>query len=128
MKSDFARQGVTLDRSTLAKPGRRRVLAPESGPPCIRLIAVREDVGIPTYYLYGRLSRCKSNFDLICLASCKHLSGVTRVSGAPKWGIRSRLPLQLVGLEGLDNSQARGSSVRTRVLTGTRPSRSLPRL
>ena len=31
-----------------------------------------------TYYLYGRLSRCKSNFDLICLASCKHLSGVTR--------------------------------------------------
>jgi hypothetical protein len=31
-----------------------------------------------TYYLYGRLSRCKSIFDLICLASCKHLSGVTR--------------------------------------------------
>ena len=31
-----------------------------------------------TYYLYGRLSRCKSIFDLICLASCKHLSGVTQ--------------------------------------------------
>jgi len=31
-----------------------------------------------TFYLYGRLSRCKSIFDLICLASCKHLSGVTR--------------------------------------------------
>jgi hypothetical protein len=31
-----------------------------------------------TYYLYGRLSRCKSNFDLICLASCKHLSGITQ--------------------------------------------------
>ena len=31
-----------------------------------------------TYYLYGRPSRCKSIFDLICLASCKHLSGVTR--------------------------------------------------
>jgi putative transposase len=31
-----------------------------------------------TVYLYGRLSRCKSNFDLICLASCKHLSGITQ--------------------------------------------------
>ena len=31
-----------------------------------------------TYYLYGRLSRCKSILNLICLASCKHLSGVTR--------------------------------------------------
>jgi len=37
-------------------------------------------------------------FDLICAAHCKHLSGVTRHIGAPKWGIRSRMPLQLVGL------------------------------
>jgi hypothetical protein len=40
----------------------------------VRAIGVTE----VTYYLYGRLSRCKSIFDLICLASCKHLSGVTR--------------------------------------------------
>ncbi len=32
--------------------------------------------------------------------------------GAPKWGIRSRTPLQLVGLEGLDNSQALCAPVR----------------
>ena len=31
-----------------------------------------------TFYIYGRPSRCKSNFDLICLASCKHLSGITQ--------------------------------------------------
>ena len=30
------------------------------------------------------LSRCKTIFDLICLASCKHLSGVIRWIGAPK--------------------------------------------
>ena len=35
----------------------------------------------------------QDDFDLICLASCKHLSGVTRWIGAPKWGIRSRTPL-----------------------------------
>jgi hypothetical protein len=33
------------------------------------------------------------SLDLICLASCKHLSGVTRWIGAPKWGIRSRTPV-----------------------------------
>src|SRR3954452_8053551 len=33
------------------------------------------------------------DFDLICQAGCKHLSGVTRRIGAPKWGIRSRTPL-----------------------------------
>jgi hypothetical protein len=38
------------------------------------------------------------DFELIRLARCKHLSGVTRSIGAPKWGIRSHLPLQLVGL------------------------------
>ena len=39
-----------------------------------------DKLGIPrsTFYIYGRLSRCKSNFDLICLASCKHLSGITQ--------------------------------------------------
>ena len=45
-----------------------------------------EKLGVsrPTFYLYGRLSRCKSIFELICLVSCTHLSGVTRwVSGRP---------------------------------------------
>jgi len=32
--------------------------------------------------------------------------------GAPKWGIRSRTPLQLVGLEGLDKNQVRCAPVR----------------
>src|SRR3984893_16347174 len=32
--------------------------------------------------------------------------------GAPKWGIRSRTPLQLVGLEGLDKNQALCAPVR----------------
>ena len=41
--------------------------------------AVRQ-IGVSelTYYLYGRLSRCKSIFELIRMARCKHLSGVTR--------------------------------------------------
>ena len=43
-----------------------------------------------TFYLYGRLSRCKTILIRSALASCKHLSGVTRWIGAPKWGIRSR--------------------------------------
>jgi hypothetical protein len=30
----------------------------------------------------------QDDFYSICLASCKHLSGVTRWFGAPKWGIR----------------------------------------
>jgi hypothetical protein len=39
--------------------------------------------------------------DLICLASCKHLSGVTRWIGVPKWGIRLNWPrLCLSGLVG----------------------------
>src|SRR5262244_3999513 len=35
------------------------------------------------------------------------------VAGAPKWGIRTRAPLQLVGLEGLGKNQARRASVRS---------------
>jgi hypothetical protein len=38
------------------------------------------------------------DFELIRLARCKHLSGVTRSIGTPKWGVRSHLPLQLVCL------------------------------
>lgn len=54
-----------------------------------------DKLGIPRatfYYLWTALP-LQDDFDLICLASCKHLSGVTRWIGAPKWGIRSRTPL-----------------------------------
>ena len=42
-----------------------------------------------TFYIYGRLSRCK-RLDL-CPGElgCQHLSGVTRGAGAPKWVIRA---------------------------------------
>ncbi|MCC0013712.1 MAG: hypothetical protein H6877_10395 [Rhodobiaceae bacterium] len=67
-----------------------------------------------TYYIYGRLSRCKGDIDLATWIRCKHLSGVSRPKvGAPKWGIRMRAPLQLVGLKGRDNSQARRAPVRS---------------
>ena len=45
--------------------------------------------------------------------SCKHLSGVSWLPRAPKWGIRTRAPLQLVDLAGLDNSQVRRASARS---------------
>jgi len=40
----------------------------------IRSIGVTE----VTYYLYGRLSHCKSISKLIRVARCKHLSGIIR--------------------------------------------------
>lgn len=51
--------------------------------------------------------------EAVCGISCKHLSGVSWLARAPKWGIRTRAPLQLVGLVGLDKSQARRASVRS---------------
>lgn len=54
------------------------------------------------------------DFELICLAQLQTAIRRHRVIGAPKWGIRSRMPLQLVGHEGLDNSQALCSPVRPR--------------
>src|SRR3977135_1042519 len=41
--------------------------------------------------------------------------------GAPKWGIRSRTPLQLVGLEGLDKNQALCAPVRPMRLISPSP-------
>ncbi len=81
-----------------------------------RIDAIREvRITEQTYYLYGRLSRCKGDVDLATWIRCKHLSGVSRPRvGAPKWGIRMRAPLQLVGLKGRDNSQARRAPVRSR--------------
>ena len=55
----------------------------------IRSIGVTE----VTYYLYGRLSRCKSIFDLIRLAVANIYPGSPDRIGVPKWGIRSRTPL-----------------------------------
>jgi len=46
----------------------------QSAPDAIRSIGVSE----VTYYLYGRLSHCKVDFELIRVARCKHLSGVIR--------------------------------------------------
>ena len=74
----------------------------------IRQIGVTE----VTYYLYGRLSHCKS----ISSWSAWPVANIYPASpddiGAPKWGIRSRTPLQLVGHEGLDSSQALCAPVR----------------
>src|ERR1051326_5113477 len=50
---------------------------------------------------------------MVSLIRGKHLSGVTGFAGAPKWGIRTRAPLQLVGLTGLDNTQAPRASARS---------------
>ncbi len=48
-----------------------------------------------TFYLYGRLSLCKLISKRSAWISCKHLSGVSWFPRAPKWGIRTRAPLQL---------------------------------
>jgi hypothetical protein len=42
------------------------------------------------------------DFELICMARCKIYLASPEVIRAPKWGVRSHQPLQLVGHEGLD--------------------------
>lgn len=42
-----------------------------------------------TYFIYGRLSRCKRFDPCPSDLGCQHLSGVTRDAGAPKWIIRA---------------------------------------
>ena len=39
-----------------------------------------EQIGVsrPTFYLYGRLSRCKDKLEMAAQIRCKHLSGVSR--------------------------------------------------
>jgi hypothetical protein len=63
-----------------------------------------------TYYLYGRLSR----YEPILNSPAGPIANIHPASpddvGAPKWGIPSRMPLQL---EGLDNSPAPCAPVRT---------------
>ncbi len=42
-----------------------------------------------TFYIYGRLSRCKRSEQVSGGLGCQHLSGVARDAGAPKWVIRA---------------------------------------
>jgi succinylarginine dihydrolase len=42
-----------------------------------------------TFYIYGRLSRCKRSDRYPGELGRQHLSGVTRDAGAPKWVIRA---------------------------------------
>ena len=49
----------------------------------------RHGVSDATFYIYGRLSRCKRLEQSSGKLGCQHLSGVTRNAGAPKWGIRA---------------------------------------
>lgn len=42
-----------------------------------------------TFYIYGRLSRCKRFEYVPGGLGCQHLSGVARNAGEPKWVIRA---------------------------------------
>jgi putative transposase len=46
-------------------------------------------IGDATFYIYGRLSRCKRLEWVPGRLGCQHLSGVARNAGAPKWVIRA---------------------------------------
>lgn len=49
----------------------------------------RHGISSATFYIYGRLSRCKRFDQRSGELGCQHLSGVTRDAGAPKWVIRA---------------------------------------
>jgi putative transposase len=66
-----------------------------------------------SFYLYGRLSRCKTGMSGCPDPWQTSFRRQPAVAGAPKWGIRTRAPLQLVGLAGLDKSQARRAPARS---------------
>jgi hypothetical protein len=42
-----------------------------------------------SFYICGRLSRCKRSEQVSGRLGCQHLSGVARDAGAPKWVIRA---------------------------------------
>jgi len=50
----------------------------------LALACKEAEISEQSYYLYGRLSRCKMVAVCAGLIGCKHLSGVTRRIGAPK--------------------------------------------
>ena len=49
----------------------------------------KHGVSSATFYIYGRLSRCKRFEQFSGELGCQHLSGVTSDAGAPKWVIRA---------------------------------------
>lgn len=60
----------------------------EEGTP-VAEVCRKAGISQATYFIYGRLSRCK-RFDLRSgKLGCQRLSGVTRDAGAPKWVIRA---------------------------------------
>ena len=60
----------------------------EEGTP-IAEVCRKASISEATFYIYGRLSRCKRFDPSPGELGCQHLSGVTRDAGAPKWGIRA---------------------------------------
>ena len=90
----------------------------------IRSIGVTE----VTYYLYGRLSHCKQILNVLRDQLQTSIRRQPGVPGAPKWQIRTRAPLQLVGLKGLDKSQVCRAPVRSvqSIFPSTRKLQSTP--
>ncbi len=66
----------------------------ERGKPVAEVIR-KMGITEPTFYLYGRLSRCKQNWLWSALVSCKHLSGITHA-----WGAQMGNPLAHASIAG----------------------------
>jgi len=81
-----------------------------------------------TFYLYGRLSHCKQILNVLRDQLQTSIRRQPGVPGAPKWQIRTRAPLQLVGLKGLDKSQVCRAPVRSvqSIFPSTRKLQSTP--
>jgi hypothetical protein len=60
----------------------------EAGRPTAE-VCRKHGISEATYYIYGRLSRCKRFEQFSGELGCQHLSGVTSDAGAPKWVIRA---------------------------------------
>ena len=46
----------------------------------------KHGISSATFYIYGRALPLQADFELNCLASCKHLSGVTRFGSGAQMG------------------------------------------
>lgn len=60
----------------------------EAGRPTAE-VCRKHGISEATFYIYGRLSRCKRFEQFSGELGCQHLSGVTSDAGAPKWVIRA---------------------------------------
>ena len=60
----------------------------EAGRPTAE-VCRKHGISEATFYIYGRLSRCKRFEQFSGEFGCQHLSGVTSDAGAPKWVIRA---------------------------------------